>query len=65
MGPRAGLAENLAPTEIRSPDRLARSQLLYRPAHDTVFINPSIVTTFIKEFPAFLESNYSLLFYRI
>ena len=32
MGPRAGLevAENLAPTAIRSPDRPARSQSLYR-----------------------------------
>jgi hypothetical protein len=35
VGPRAG-AENLAPTGIRSPDRPARSQSLYRlsyPAH--------------------------------
>jgi hypothetical protein len=29
VGPRAGL-ENLAPTGIRSPDRPARSQSLYR-----------------------------------
>jgi hypothetical protein len=38
MGPRAGLegAENLSPTGIRSPDRPAHSQSLYRlsyPAH--------------------------------
>ena len=32
MGPRTGLdsAENLAPTGIRSPDRPARSESLYR-----------------------------------
>jgi hypothetical protein len=39
VGPRAGLdvAKNLAPTGIRSPDRPARSQSLYRlsyQAHD-------------------------------
>jgi hypothetical protein len=38
VGPRAGVdvCENLAPTGIRSPDRPARSQSLYRlsyPAH--------------------------------
>ena len=43
-------AENLAPTEIRSPDRPARSQLLYRlryPTHVYV-IRPSEFTVFRK-----------------
>jgi hypothetical protein len=58
VGPRAGLhvSENLAPNEIRSPDRPARSQSLYRlsyPAHWHTCIqrlkvtenkNPSITT---------------------
>jgi hypothetical protein len=37
VGPRAGLAgaENLAPTGIRSPDRPARSQSLYRLSYPT------------------------------
>ena len=41
MGPRAGLegAENLAPTGIRSPDRPARSESLYRLSYR----NPRIV----------------------
>jgi hypothetical protein len=35
VGHRAGLegAENLAPTEIRSPDRPARSESLYRQSY--------------------------------
>ena len=57
MGPRAGLDRcgNLAPTGIRSPDRLARSQSLYRlsyPAHILVGTFHQIKKKFIFQFGA-------------
>ena len=45
-------AENLAPTEIRCPDRLARSQSLYRlryPAHTTGMNCPKIKMIVLSE----------------
>jgi hypothetical protein len=50
VGPRAGLDvwENLAPTGIRSPERQARSQLLYRLSYP----GPFYVLGNGKNFPA-------------
>ena len=47
VGPRAGLdrCENLAPNEIRSPDRPARSQSLYRLSYPAQLV--SIMATLI------------------
>jgi len=46
MGPRAGLdgAENLTPTGIRSPDRLARSESLTSTSHTPALYVPELNT---------------------
>jgi len=45
-------AENLAPTEIRSPDRPSRSQSLCRlryPAHTSAFLTPTKIDKFTSQ----------------
>jgi hypothetical protein len=49
-------AENLAPTGIRSPDRPARSQSLYRPTylvmHTQIYVaTPTTQSLFMSHFP--------------
>jgi hypothetical protein len=58
VGPRAGLdrCENLAPARIRSPDRPARSQSLYRlsyRAHETYMLNFFLVPNQQSQYSAF------------
>ena len=52
-------AENLAPTRIRSPDRPARRQSLYRlsyPAH-TVIPRPDYTGCFLVTLPTFVRCS--------
>ena len=57
VGPRAGWigAENLAPTGIRSPDRPARSQSLYRLSYLAQLSN---VMQVLKHESAFMDLNF-------
>ena len=55
-------AENLTATGIRSPDRPARSQSLYRlsyPAHISKCSSTYLTVTFIKLFPSWLYRDSS------
>ena len=57
---RSGRAENLAPTGIRSPDRPARSQSLYRPSYPDTYIYIYIYMYIERESESELkQSHYS------